>query len=157
MTEDLDKNYLTSLDRRVSEHDSKLAGLQREYERETTQLRQEIKEVTNRVNMGLSPSVQSVIRENAQSQLLIKDLERTLDKAINEMRSVVRESAELTKLMVSNFDEHKLGPVKEEVGLMKKTLIYGLVGALLCFAGQKGINILWDRVFEKRTVAPAAP
>ncbi len=64
-----------------------------------------------------------------------------------EMKDMVRETTEHTRSMIENFDKYKLVPVTEEVGLIKKTFIYGLVGVMIVFVGQKGINILWDKIF----------
>jgi len=140
------EDYLASLDRRLTDLDFKLVNLQRDYQRDYTQLEHAITEVTNRVNNGLSPSVNQVRKENSDNKLSISDLAHVLDKTVSEMKSIVRESADLTKLMITNFEQHKLKPVEEEVGLMKKTFIYGLVGAVIVVLGQKGINVVWDKI-----------
>ncbi len=155
MSEDREKDYLASLDRRVSEHDSQLSSSQRDY----TELTHEIKELMNRINNGVSPSVNEVRKENSEIKLSIADLSHKLDINTIEMKTTVRESAELTRTMLHNFEKAKLEPVEKEVGMMKKTFIYGLVGAVIVFMGQKGINLVWEKVFrveDKMTiVAPA--
>ena len=63
MSEDKpEKEFLTSLDRRIMEHDTKLSAIQRDY----TEVGHEIKEVLNRINGGLSPSVNDVKKENGE-------------------------------------------------------------------------------------------
>jgi chromosome segregation ATPase len=153
VTDEIDKNYLASLDRRITDHDAKLTGTQRDY----TELTHEIKELLNRINNGVSPSVNEVRKENSQIKLDIADLSHKLDITTMEMKQTVRETADLTRTMLANFEKAKLEPVEREVGFMKKTFIYGVVGALIVFVGQKGLNAMWDRVFmpEKHISAPA--
>lgn len=147
-----------SLERRISDAENKVSNLQHDYQRDLTQLLGEVREVTHRVNGGLSNSVGEVKVDNVKIKLEISELYHTLDKAVLEMKSSMRESTDLTKLMVSNFEEHKLTPVEKELDLMKKTIIYGLVGAVIVFLGQKGINIAWDKVFaDKPRITASAP
>lgn len=146
MTEE--STLISSLDRRVSDHDKKINDAQRDY----TELRHSIQELLNRLNNGLSPSVQSVLKENSEIKLSISDLSHELKMSTIEMKGVVRETAEHTRLMIKNFDEHKLIPVANEVGFIKKTFIYGLVGALIVFLGQKGMNVVWEKVFKQDVV-----
>ena len=153
MNEDVDKNYLASLDRRVSDHDGKLSSIQRDY----TEVSHEIKELLNRLNNGLSPSVNKVRDENAEIKSELKDIRHDLSDGIKDMKGMVRETADLTKQMLENFEKGKLAPVAQEVGFMKKTFVYGLVGALIVFAGQRIMGNFWDRLFRERaaTAAPA--
>lgn len=44
------KNYMASLDRRLTDHDAKLTSVQRDY----VEVSHEIKEVLNRINGGLA-------------------------------------------------------------------------------------------------------
>lgn len=148
-----DSEYWASLERRLSELENKSNNFERDWNRESAQLDQRISEITNRVNMGLSPSVQKAIQDTADGKLMISELRHGIDKSIIEMKSLVRETTDLTKLMVSNFDEHKLKPVANEVGLIKKTFVYGLVGAVIVFLGQKGINLAWDKIFKSDSPA----
>lgn len=141
----MDESLISSLDRRVADHDKKIADTQRDY----TELSHSIQELLNRLNNGLSPSVQSVLKENAEIKLSISELSHELKLSTLEMKGVVRETAEHTRLMIKNFDDHKLIPVANEVGFIKKTFIYGLVGALIVFLGQKGMSVLWDKVFRQ--------
>jgi seryl-tRNA synthetase len=141
VSEENEKDYLLSLDRRVSDHDNKLSLAQRDY----TELSHEIKELMNRINNGISPSVNEVRKENAAITLSIAELSHKLELSTMDMKSVVRESADHTRLMIQNFDEHKLRPVETEVAFMKKTFIYGVVGALIVVLGQAGINVIWKR------------
>lgn len=142
-------DFLSSLDRRVSEHDSILADTQRDY----TELTHEIKELMNRINNGVSPSVNEVRKENSEIKLSISDLSHKLDLSMIDMKSVVRESAEHTRLMIENFDSNKLIPLSTDVSFIKKTFIYGLVGALIVFIGQKGMSSIWDRIFTDKVIA----
>lgn len=139
-------DFLASLDRRLSENDVKIVGIQRDY----SEITQQVKQVLDRINGGLSPSVNEVRKENAEIKLGLKDIAHKIDMDMIEMKSMVRESAEHTRLMVDNFDKHRLAPVVQDVSFIKKTFIYGLVGALIVFLGQKGMSAIWDRVFEKR-------
>lgn len=96
---------------------------------------------------------------------------------MKEMRNMVRESSEHTRLMVENFDKHRLTtainsfdehrltpalrdfdenqlkPVIKQMDLITKTFVYGLVGMMIVFIGQKGINLIWDGFFKKNTPA----
>jgi seryl-tRNA synthetase len=137
-------DYLASLDRRVSEHDTKISNGQRDY----TELAHEIKELMNRINNGVSPSLNEVRKENSEIKLSIADLSHKLELSTIDMKAVVRESADHTRLMIKNFDDHKLAPIEKEIGFMKKTFIYGLVGALFVFIGQKGINVAYEKIFK---------
>ena len=142
-------DFLSSLDRRVSEHDSILADTQRDY----TELTHEIKELMNRINNGVSPSVNEVRKENSEIKLSISDLSHKLELSMIDMKSVVRESAEHTRLMIENFDSNKIAPLSTDVSFIKKTFIYGLVGALIVFIGQKGMSAIWEKIFTDKIVA----
>jgi hypothetical protein len=161
MSDEVDKNYLASLDRRITDHDNKIAGNQKDH----TELVHEIKELMNRINNGVSPSVNAVRKENSEIKLQLADLSHKMDISLIEMKSMVRESAELSRSMVTNFEkaklepleksvDDKLKPVREDIHFMKKTFIYGLVGAVIVFGGQKVIEFTWDRVF--RAPVPAS-
>ena len=152
-----DKDYWTSLDRRVTELDNKFASLQRDYDRDVDQLTHKNEEVTNRVNRGLSPSVQKAIQDTADAKLLIKDLDFLIKNIAADMKNVFGETIELTRkmhdnlrenntLILKNFDQDRLRPVESEVGFIKKTFIYGLVGAGIVFIGQKTMNFAWDKI-----------
>ena len=149
MNEERDKDYLASIDRRVTDHDNKLAMTQRDY----TELSHEIKELMNRINNGISPSVNEVRKENAAITLSIAELSHELKLTTMDVRSVVRESAEHTRLMIQNFEEHKLKPIESEVGFMKKTFIYGVVGAIIVVLGQLGINTIIKKFFSSEKPA----
>ena len=150
--DDIDKNYLASLDRRIADHDAKLSSSQRDY----TELTHEIKELLNRINNGVSPSVNAVRQENSDIKLSLSDLSHKMDINTIEMKTTVRESAELTRSMLNNFEKSKLEPVEKEVGFMKKTFVYGLVGGLLVFAAQRGLNLVWDRIFRPQVQAASS-
>lgn len=152
MNEHIDKDFWITLDRRLSDLESKHAQLQRDYQRDVTELSHDVKGITNRVNMGLSNSVHAVEKDNIAIKLAQSEQSHGFDKSIGEMRAVVREHTDLTKLMVNNFDTLKLKPVQDDVSMIKKTFIYGLVGALVVFLGQKGMNLLWDRVMDKPAI-----
>ena len=139
-----EKQYLASLDRRVSEHDAKLSNSQRDY----TELTHEIKELMNRINNGVSPSVNEVRKENSEIKLQISELNHSLEINMRDMKQVVRESADHTRLMVENFEKARLAPLEHDMSFIKKTFVYGLIGALIVFLGQKGMSLVWDRVFK---------
>lgn len=141
MTEE-PKDFLMSLDRRISEHDGKITSVQRDF----TEVSHEVKEVLNRINGGLSPSVNEVRKENAEIRLTLKDLGYKIDSDLKDMKGIVRESAEHTRLMIENFEKHRLSPVANDVDFIKKTFIYGLVGALVVFLGQKGMSLIWAKI-----------
>ncbi len=143
-----DREFWVSLDRRLSDLDTKVANLIRDYQRDIDKLTQENKQVTERVNMGLSPSVQKAIQDTAKAELLISQLSNSLEKTAGEMKGIVTDTASLTNKMIANFQEFKLKPVEDEVGFMKKTFIYGIVGAVIVFIGQKSMNLVWDKVFK---------
>ncbi len=143
MSEPVPQDFLSSLDRRVSEHDGKFSIVQRDF----AEVSHEVKEVLNRINGGLSPSVNEVRKENSEIKLSLKDLAHKIDLDMIDMRNMVKESTEHTRLMIDNFERFRLKPVADDVNFIKKTFIYGLVGALIVFLGQKGMNVLWDRVF----------
>lgn len=145
MNEEPANDYVASLDRRLSDNDSKISGIQRDH----TELSHEIKQLMERINLGLSPSVNAVRQENAEIKLALADLSHKMDISQIEMKTMVRESTELTRSMLNNFEKAKVEPLDKEVGFMKKTFIYGLVGAVIVFIGQKGLNVLWERVFER--------
>ncbi len=158
MTEHIDKDFWMTLERRLSDLESKHSQLQRDYQRDVTEFSHEVKEITNRVNFGLSNSVHAVEKDNIAIKLAQSEQSHAFDKSLGEMRAVVREHTDLTKLMVNNFDTLKLQPVQDDVSMIKKTFIYGLVGALVVFIGQKGLNILWERVFDRPAlVTPHQP
>ena len=147
MTEHDENEFMLSLDRRVSDQEEKISDTRRDY----TELSHEIKELLNRINNGVSPSVNEVRKENSEIRLAIANLSHQIEIEKIEMKTVVRESAEHTRLMIENFDASKLSPVIREVGHIKKTFINGIVGAVIVAIGAKGINIIWDKVFIKET------
>ncbi len=147
-----ESNFLASLDRRVSDHDTKLAATQRDH----TELSHEIHQLLERINQGVSPSVNAVRQENSEIKLQLSDIKHQFEIDQIELKTMVRESTELTRTMLHNFDKSKVEPMQAEVGLIKKTFIYGLVGALIVFIGQKTMNMVWERI-EKKTVITAAP
>lgn len=149
MTEEIDKNYLASLDRRITDHDNKISNGQRDY----TEMTHEIKELLNRINNGVSPSVNLVRQENSEIKLSLADLSHKMDINTIEMKTTVRESAELTRNMLKNFEESKLAPIEKEVGYIKKTFIYGLVGMFVVFIGTKALNATWDWFISTRAAA----
>lgn len=153
MSGDKDKTHLNALDRRVSDHDIRLTEVKRDY----TEVTHSIQELLNRVNNGLSPSVNRVKDDNEQIKLTMLEVSHTMKDELKEMRGVVRESAEHTRLMVENFEKHQLGPVVREVGFIKKTFIYGLVGALIIFIGQRAIGHFWDKIFKNDIPSIYAP
>lgn len=168
MSDDRDKEFWASLERRLSDLASSTAQLQRDYQRDVTQLTHEVKEITNRVNLGLSNSVHNVEVDNVKIKLAQSEQSAAFDKSLAQMAEKVREYTELTQLLVKNseknadlklgnFEKDQLAPVKDEVGLMKRTFIYGLAGAVIVFLGQKVINIGWDAVIKPRptVIAPA--
>lgn len=145
MTEDIDKNYLASLDRRITDHDNKIASAQRDH----TELVHEIKELMNRINNGVSPSVNKVKDDNAEIKIQIKDLSHQMEIEMRDMKNMVRESTELQRSMLTNFQQAELGPVKADVSFMKKTFIYGVVGMVIVFVGNLGLQALWARIASK--------
>ncbi len=145
---EVDKDYLASLDRRIVDHDNKLASSARDH----TELAHEIKELLNRINNGVSPSVNKVRDDNVEIKSSLKDLAHQIDLDMRGMKDMVRETTEHTRLMVTNFEKHRLEPVEREIGFMKKTFLYGLVGAGLVFAGNITLGILWKKFFESRVV-----
>lgn len=153
MGEELESGFLSSMDRRITDHDQKLTAVQRDY----TEVSHEIKELLNRINNGLSPSVNKVKDDNAEIKGQLKDLKHDLSDGLKDMRGMVRESAELTRSMLENFEKGQLQPLAMDVGFIKKTFIYGVVGALVVFLGQRGLNVIWDRIFKPPISAPAAP
>lgn len=157
MSDERTNEFWVSLERRVSDLDNKMSIIQRDYQRDVDRLSQENAKVSERVNMGLSPSVNKAIQDTAHSELLISQLTNALEKTASEMRKIVTDTADLTKLMLRNFEENKLKPVEAEVGFMKKTFIYGIVGALMVFIGQKALNLAWDKVFKPGIVVVAEP
>ena len=52
-------------------------------------------------------------------------------------------------MKVQNFEEQVITPIRAEVGFMKKTFVYGVLGAVIVVLGQKVINSVWDKVFSK--------
>jgi len=144
-----EKHYLSSLDRRISEHDAKLSNSQRDY----TELTHEIKELMNRINNGVSPSVNEVRKENSEIKLQLADLSHSLELNMRDMKDMVKQSSEHTRAMVENFDKARLQPVEREHGYIKKTFIYGVIGALTVFAGNKIFSVLWERVFKSSSVS----
>jgi len=157
MNDDRNTDFWIALERRVSDMDTRLSNLQRDYQRDYTDLSRDIKENTGRVNNGLSPSIQKALQDNSDIKLTISDLKNTVEKTVGEMRSIVRESTDLTKLMIANFEQHKLKPVEDEVGFMKKTFVYGVVGMVIVFFGQMGLKAVFDRLFHDSSGAVAAP
>ncbi len=143
MTDEAGKEYLSSLDRRVSGHDNEITIVKRDF----SEVSQQLKQILDRINGGLSPSVNEVKRDNAEIRLLIKDLSHKIDLDMRDMKTMVRESTEHSQLMLANFEKQHVQPITEEFGNFKKMFIYGLVGALIVFIGQKGLGMLWDRVF----------
>ncbi len=110
----------------------------------------EIKQVLERINQGLSPSVNAVRQENTEIKLSLQKLEHTFEMDMKDMKGMVRESTELVRSMLDNFHTSKVEPVATRLGFIEKTFVYGLVGAVIVFLGQKGINEIYDRVFLKR-------
>jgi hypothetical protein len=157
MSDDRDNDFWLALERRVSDIDAKVANLQRDYQRDYTELARDIRENTGRVNNGLSPSIQKALQDNSDNKLSIASLGNVVEKAVIEMKSIVRETTDLTKLMLSNFEQNKLKPVESEVDLIKKTFVYGLIGMMIVFAGQKGINFVWDKFFKTDTTTAVEP
>jgi hypothetical protein len=155
VTEDFKPNgeFLTSLDRRVSEHDARLATV---FARDV-ELAHEIKQLLERINQGVSPSVNAVRQENSEIKLSLADLRHKFEIDMIEMKTMTRESVELTRSMLHNFQEGTIQPIQKEVGFMKKTFIYGLVGAFIVFIGEKGLNAAWDKFFEKQRAPLSAP
>ncbi len=156
MSDERDREFWSSLERRISDVEGKLSQTQRDYQRDVTQLTHEVKEITNRVNHGLSNSVNDVKIDNVNIKLAHSELRHDLEKSIHEMRGFVNTSTDLTKLMVNNFADKDLKPVKEEISYMKKTFIYGLVGALIVFVGQKAIGVVWERIFDHDRITTTA-
>lgn len=148
MNEDQGNDYLASLDRRISDNDAKYSVMQRDQ----TELSHAIKQLLERINQGLSPSVNAVRQENSEIKLALADLTHKMEISQIEMKTMVRESTELTRTMLSNFEKAEVKPMKDEIGFIKKTFIYGLVGALIVFIGEKGLNMLWGRVFEHTSI-----
>lgn len=146
---ELEKDYLASLDRRISEHDEKIADAARDH----TELTHEIKQLLERINNGVSPSVNKVREVNEEIKGEIRDLAHKFELDRREMKDMVKESTEHTRLMVENFDKHRLAPIERDMGFMKKTFLYGLVGALIVFVGQKAISVVWEKVFDQRVAA----
>ena len=144
----MDETLMASLDRRVGDHDKKISDVQRDY----TEMSHEIKELLNRINNGVSPSVNEVRKENSEIKLAIANLSHQMKLDQMDMKAMVRETTDHTRLMVKNFDEHKLDPAVKEMGFIKKTFIYGLVGALIVFLGQKGMSVMWDKVFKQDAI-----
>ncbi len=142
-----DENLISSLDRRVSGHDKDMADIKRDF----TEVSHEIKEILNRVNNGLSPSVGEVRKENSEIRLSIQALSHKIELDMIEMKGMVRETTEHTRHMVDNFDKHKVTPVANEMNFIKKTFVYGLVGALIVFLGQLTMKNLWDKIFKPET------
>lgn len=144
-----DNDYLASLDRRVSDHDNKIA----QGARDLTQLSLEIKQLLERINQGVSPSVNAVRQENSEIKLALADMKHKFELDMIDMKTMVRESTELTRSMLHNFETAKIAPLNSEIGFIKKTFIYGLVGAGVVFIGEKVMNVIWEKVFP---IAPTA-
>lgn len=144
MNQEIDKEYWSSLDRRVSEHDSKITKTERDY----TELSHDIRQVLERINGGLSPSVNKVRDDNNEIKISLKDLAHQIEKEKLEMKNLVRESTEHNRLMIENFEKHRLGPVAEKIARIETTFIYGLVGMLIVFLGQRGLNFVWDKFIK---------
>jgi hypothetical protein len=152
-----ERQFWASLDRRLSELESKMSLLQRDYQRDFTDLQRDIRENTARVNNGLSPSIQSVIKENGENRVAIEKLTNLVNATASDMRSVVTGTAELTSKMLANFKEHEVAPVKAELDFIKRIFIYGTVAGVVGFLTLKGTEIGWKAVFdrEERVVVKA--
>lgn len=149
-----DKDYLASLDRRVSDHDNKIS----QGNRDLTQLSLEIKQLLERINQGVSPSVNAVRHENGEIKLQLAEMKHKFELDMVDMKTMVRESTELTRSMLHNFDTGKIAPMNSEIGFIKKTFIYGLVGAGVVFIGERVMNVVWEKVFPSMaTVAHHTP
>jgi hypothetical protein len=142
---DINKDFLTSLDKRVSDHDTKIANTQRDY----TELGHEIKELLNRINNGVSPSVNEVRKENSEIKLAIANMDHKFEIGMIEMKSMVKSVVDKVDTDIYSFDENTIKPIRKDMNRIQGVLFYGLVGALIIFAGQKLLGSLWDKVFSQ--------
>lgn len=149
MSEDQKGDFLASLDRRIIEHENKIANTHKEI----TQLSHGINQLSERINQGVSPSVNAVRQENSEIKLALADMRHKFEIDIIDMKAMVRESTELTRTMLHNFEKTKVEPMQIEMGFIKKTFVYGLVGAFIVFVGQKTMNIVWDKIFISKEIA----
>ncbi len=148
MSQEINKDFLTSLDRRVSDHDSKLANAQRDY----TELGHEIKQLLERINNGVSPSVNEVRKENSEIKLAISNMEHKFDIGMMEMKGMVEGVVGGINMKIESYDENTIIPIRKDMNRIQGVLFYGLVGALIIFSGQKILGSLWDKVFNKEPV-----
>jgi hypothetical protein len=152
MNMEINKDFLSSLDRRVSDHDTKIANTQRDY----TELGHEIKELLNRINNGVSPSVNEVRKENSEIKLAIANIDHEFKIGMMEMRNMVKGVVDGMDLKVHNFEVNEIAPMRRDMNRIQTVLFYGLVGALIVFAGQKVLGNAWDKFFEKPKVESIA-
>lgn len=152
MSEEQKSDFLASLDRRIIEHENKISNTHKEI----TQLSHGINQLTERINQGVSPSVNAVRQENSEIKLALADMRHKFEIDIIDMKAMVREATELTRSMLHNFEKTKVEPMQVEMGFIKKTFVYGLVGAFIVFVGQKAMNNVWDKVFIEKEVGSKA-
>ncbi len=143
--QEINKDFLTSLDRRVSDHDSKIANTQRDY----TELGHEVKELLNRINNGVSPSVNEIRKENSEIKLAIANIDHEFKIGMLEMKNMVETVVSGMDMKLKNFEDNTIVPVQKSMSRIQGVLFYGLVGALIAFSGQRIIGNIWDKIFNK--------
>lgn len=144
MSDQVDKEYVASLDRRITDHDSKIANTQRDH----TELTHDIQKLAERINNGLSPSVNEVRKDNSEIKLAIQNLAHQFELERRDMKAMMSQATELHRAMLTNFEKARIEPVEKEIGYIRKTFIYGTIGVLITVLGHKGFNFLWDKVFK---------
>lgn len=147
---DVEREMWVSLDRRLNDHDSKISNAGRDY----TELKNEIRQMMERINMGVSPTQNKILEKQSNIERQISDMDHKLEKSLISMEATVKSATDGMNMHMENFEKTQVKPLAARMGRMEAFWFYTIVGSLVVFGGQKVLTNLWDRITGKAVSYP---
>lgn len=96
-----EKDLWASHDRRLSDHDNKIADTQRNYQAVEHELRQLIE----RINMGVSPTQQKILEKSNTIELALANLDHKIEMTVVKMNDYVKQEVTVAEVRLNQHDD----------------------------------------------------
>jgi len=140
-----DKEFWESHDRKLAEHENKISDVKRDY----SEIRHEIRQLMERINMGISPTQNKILEKQSDIEMSLTQMDHKMELKLIGMEEKINTVAEGINLKIESFHENEIMPVKSDIEILKKTLIYGVVTGAIGVLITLGGKTAWDKMFNQ--------
>lgn len=149
---EVEREIWVSLDRRLADHEMKIANVGRDY----TELKNEIRQLMERINMGVSPTQNKILEKQSNIEKQISDFDHKWEKSILKMETSVQGAVQGMNDHLELFDKNNIAPLNSRLRRLENVLFYSLIGGALMFVVNLGLGSIKDRFFKKEISGPPA-